>query len=116
MRVAVLVARSRGAASVVVAAPVAAPDTVDMLKHEADLVVVPLVPAHFRAVGEHYQNFKQTTDEEVHAPAHVMRGRRVAASGRTARVWRASMGGAVRPDAATRPTSNQHDAIGLTPP
>ena len=65
MRVAVLVARGRGAASVVVAAPVAAADTVAMLEREADAVVVPLIPAGFRAVGEHYLDFGQTTDEEV---------------------------------------------------
>ena len=65
MRVAVLVARDRGAASVVVAAPVAAADTVAMLEREADAVVVPLVPVSFLAVGVHYGNFSQTTDDEV---------------------------------------------------
>ena len=65
MRVAVLGARARGAASVVVAAPVAAADTVAMLEREADAVVVPLVPAGFHAVGVHYRDFSQTTDEEV---------------------------------------------------
>ena len=64
-RVAMVVARARGAISVVVAAPVAAADTIAMLAREADAVVVPLVPAGFRAVGEHYVDFRQTTDEEV---------------------------------------------------
>ena len=66
MRVAVLVARARGATHVVVAAPVGAADTIAMLEQEADAVIVPLIPAGFRAVGEHYVDFRQTTDEEVH--------------------------------------------------
>jgi putative phosphoribosyl transferase len=58
---------SRGASAgrVVVAAPVAAPATVDLLALEADEVRTLETPAWFRAVGEWYEDFTQTTDAEV---------------------------------------------------
>ncbi len=64
-RAAIAVARAMGAARVVVAVPVAPADTVAMLEAEADAVVVLKVPANFRAVGEWYDDFTQTTDAEV---------------------------------------------------
>jgi putative phosphoribosyl transferase len=64
-RAAVRVARALGAARVILAAPVAAEDTVAALEREADAVVVPRIPPVFRAVGLHYRNFGQTTDAEV---------------------------------------------------
>ncbi|WP_093797491.1 alpha/beta family hydrolase [Streptomyces sp. Wb2n-11] len=59
------VVRAQGAARVVLAAPVAAPDAVARLSTEADDVVCLSVPQMFRAVGEWYENFTQTSDEEV---------------------------------------------------
>ncbi|MGX1885116.1 phosphoribosyltransferase family protein [Streptomyces sp. NPDC055287] len=59
------VARAQGAARVVLAVPVAAPDAVARLSSQVDDVVCLSVPAMFRAVGEWYENFTQTTDEEV---------------------------------------------------
>jgi len=50
---------------VVVAVPVAPPSSVDALKEAADDVVCPLTPQGFMAVGQWYQQFEQTTDEEV---------------------------------------------------
>lgn len=64
-RAAVQVARALGAARVILAAPVAAADTVAALERTADAVVVPLTPPNFRAVGAHYRNFSPTTDTEV---------------------------------------------------
>jgi putative phosphoribosyl transferase len=61
------VARARGAAAVVVAAPVAAPEAVADLERIADEVVVLETPANFMAVGAWYDNFSQTTDDEVTA-------------------------------------------------
>jgi putative phosphoribosyl transferase len=61
------VARARGAAVVVVAAPVAAPEAVADLERIADEVVVLEKPANFMAVGAWYDNFSQTTDAEVTA-------------------------------------------------
>ncbi|GAA2960008.1 phosphoribosyltransferase family protein [Streptomyces enissocaesilis] len=59
------VVRAQGAARVVLAAPVAAPDAVARLSTEVDDVVCLSVPQVFRAVGEWYENFTQTSDEEV---------------------------------------------------
>lgn len=64
-RAACLVARAQGAATVVLAAPIGAPDTVAELRHYADDVVCPGAPRYFSAVGQGYDNFDQTSDEEV---------------------------------------------------
>ena len=53
------------AREVVVATPVAAPDAVRRLEREADRVVCMLRPPSFSAVGEFYEDFRQTSDEEV---------------------------------------------------
>ncbi len=57
--------RARGAARVVVAAPVAAPDAVTRLRAAADDVVVLETPPDFQAVGYWYSDFTATTDDEV---------------------------------------------------
>jgi putative phosphoribosyl transferase len=67
MRAAVTAVREHGAARVVVAVPVAPPDTCDTLAGLADEVICPLRPHDFEAVGLWYENFAQTTDEEVSA-------------------------------------------------
>jgi putative phosphoribosyl transferase len=54
-----------GPARIVVAVPVASPDTCELLKSEVDEVVCAVTPEPFYAVGLWYQNFSQTTDEEV---------------------------------------------------
>jgi predicted phosphoribosyltransferase/dienelactone hydrolase len=64
-RAAIAVARAHGAARVVVATPVAPPDTVALLAKEADEVVTLATPAGFAAIGEWYDDFSQTTDDEV---------------------------------------------------
>jgi len=65
MRAAVLAARQQHPASIVVAVPVAARDTLEQLRQEADAAVCVLVPEHFSSVGEWYDDFSQTTNEEV---------------------------------------------------
>lgn len=67
MRAAVAAARGLGAASVVVAVPVAAPDTLAQLTAEADEVVCVAEPQGFQSVGQWYARFGQTTDDEVRA-------------------------------------------------
>ncbi|MFE7093532.1 phosphoribosyltransferase family protein [Streptomyces erythrochromogenes] len=59
------VVRAQGAARVVLAVPVAAPDAVARLRGETDEVVCLSAPRAFRAVGEWYRDFSQTADEEV---------------------------------------------------
>lgn len=65
MHVAIEVARRSGAHRVVVAVPVAPDDVVDALARLADQVVCVLAPQRFQAVGEWYDDFDQTSDEEV---------------------------------------------------
>jgi predicted phosphoribosyltransferase len=52
---------------VVVAAPVAPPQTVRYLSRVADAVVVLAAPRDFRAVGRYYADFRQIGDEDVAA-------------------------------------------------
>lgn len=59
--------KKRGAAKVVVAAPVGAKDSIEELKGKTDQVVVLHVPDQFFAVGQFYQNFPQVSDAEVKA-------------------------------------------------
>jgi len=56
--------QKRGA-TVIVAVPVGPPDTIRELKREADRVVCLATPEPFYAIGEFYEDFEQTTDEEV---------------------------------------------------
>lgn len=65
MRAAVQMARQLGAREVVVAVPVAPPQSVAELSRHADRVVCPRTPLHFFAVGQWYEDFEQVTDDEV---------------------------------------------------
>jgi putative phosphoribosyl transferase len=65
MRAAVAALRQQHPAKVVVAVPVAAPDTFREFKSIADEMVAVLTPEAFRAVGLWYNDFEQTTDDEV---------------------------------------------------
>ncbi len=57
--------RCRGAARVILAVPVAAPESVEALREEADEIVCVEVPEDLWAVGLWYEDFRPTTDEEV---------------------------------------------------
>jgi predicted phosphoribosyltransferase len=74
MRVAVAALREERPARIVVAVPVAAPETCDALRTEADDVVCASTPEPFYAVGLWYDNFEQTTDAEVHELLQRMPG------------------------------------------
>ena len=65
MRAAVRALRREGAARIVVAVPVAAADTCESLRPEVEDVVWAVTPEPFTAVGAWYEDFRQTTDEEV---------------------------------------------------
>ncbi len=52
-------------AKVILAVPVAPPDTAEMLSGEVDEMVCLFTPEPFYAVGQFYRRFDQTTDEEV---------------------------------------------------
>ena len=47
------------------AVPTASPETCDELREEVDDVVCAVTPEPFYAVGLWYEDFSQTTDEEV---------------------------------------------------
>lgn len=52
---------------VIIAAPVVASDAAEMLRGEADAVIAVIEAHSFGAVGEWYDDFSQTSDEEVTA-------------------------------------------------
>jgi putative phosphoribosyl transferase len=64
-RAACRIARARGAARVVLAAPMASTRTVDELRAEADEVVVIFAAEGSFSVGQWYRDFEETSDEEV---------------------------------------------------
>jgi putative phosphoribosyl transferase len=57
--------RQLNAACIVVAAPVIAASTYDELRRAADGVAAVMIPERFCAVGQWYEDFSQTSDEEV---------------------------------------------------
>lgn len=65
MRAAVRALRAQGARTIVVAVPVAARESCDDMRTEADEVVCAATPDPFWAVGRWYEDFSPTTDEEV---------------------------------------------------
>lgn len=66
MRAALTALRRQKPERLIVAVPVGAPETCAEFQEEADEVVCAQTPRPFRAVGMWYEDFSQTTDEEVH--------------------------------------------------
>jgi len=100
-RAACAVARAHGAARVILAVPVAPSDWTERLGDTADDYVTVAAPDRFWAVGEFYDDFRQTTDEEV------VRTLRAAVTTSTS-----STGAASSSRAATAPAAD----AGLDPP
>lgn len=67
MRAAVTAVRLQNPAKVVVAVPVAAPDTCKSLEPEADEIICLETPTPFFGVGAWYRDFSQLTDDQVRA-------------------------------------------------
>jgi len=65
MRAALRGIRRAGPRRLVLAVPVAPPDTIEALRADVDEVVCLSTPAWFGAVGNFYRDFSQTTDDEV---------------------------------------------------
>jgi predicted phosphoribosyltransferase len=65
MRAAVTALRRRHPARIVVAVPTAAPETCEELKGQVEEIVCAMTPTPFYGVGEWYEEFGQTADEEV---------------------------------------------------
>jgi putative phosphoribosyl transferase len=67
MEAAIAALRQMGPARIVVAVPVGAEETCARLRTTADEVVCLATPWPFNAVGQWYEDFAQTTDQEVRA-------------------------------------------------
>lgn len=65
MRAAVEGVRAHHPARIVIAVPTAAPETCESLKDEVDEVICATTPEPFYGVSRWYEDFSQTTDEEV---------------------------------------------------
>ena len=65
MHAAIQALRQQQPARIVVAVPTASPETCEEMRAEADDVICAVTPEPFHAVGLWYQDFSQTTDEEV---------------------------------------------------
>ena len=67
MRAAARAIRARQPARLIIAVPVAAQSTCREMQLEGDEVICAATPQPFFGVGQFYQDFRQTTDEEVRA-------------------------------------------------
>jgi len=65
MLAAIAALRQRGLKRIVVAVPAAAPETCARIAGEVDETVCAMTPEPFIAVGQWYESFAQTTDDEV---------------------------------------------------
>ncbi len=65
MRAAAAALRKQQPSQIVVAVPIAAPKTCDEFRDEVDEIVCAVTPEPFYAVGVWYEDFSQTSDEEV---------------------------------------------------
>ena len=81
MRVAALALRDKNPARIIVAVPVASPATCAEFELEVDQVICAVTPDPFRAVGQWYTDFSQTSDEEVR---DLLRRAAIASSSRAA--------------------------------
>lgn len=65
MAAAIAALKQRQPARIVVAVPVAPASTCDQLREVVDEVICPLSPEEFDGVGRWYEDFSQTSDDEV---------------------------------------------------
>ncbi len=65
MKAALASVKNRGAKTVTVAIPVGPPSTIKELEKQAHKVICLYTPEFFQAIGQFYDDFTQTTDEEV---------------------------------------------------
>ncbi|MBA3722805.1 MAG: phosphoribosyltransferase [Parachlamydiaceae bacterium] len=65
MKATIKAVKNKKAKTVIVAIPVAAPDTLREIKKEVNEVICLAAPIFFQAVGQFYEDFPQTSDQEV---------------------------------------------------
>ena len=85
MRAAAAALRKQGVAKIVVAVPVGAPETCREIELEVDETICAFMPEFFHGVGQFYEDFSQTTDEEVRELLARANGERPAFAKATAR-------------------------------
>jgi predicted phosphoribosyltransferase len=66
MRAAANALREQRPARIIIAVPIAAPETCDEFRAEVDEIICAITPEPFYAVGMWYEDFSQTTDDQVH--------------------------------------------------
>ncbi|MDO9623824.1 MAG: phosphoribosyltransferase [Pseudomonas sp.] len=70
MHAAISAVRQQSPARIVVAVPVAPPDSVALLRRQVDEVICPFMPEIFNAIGRWYVDFSQTSDQQVQTLLH----------------------------------------------
>ena len=65
MRAAITALNQQKPARIIIAVPVAARSTYEEMRSLVDKIICPLQPIHFHAVGLWYEDFSQTSDDEV---------------------------------------------------
>jgi putative phosphoribosyl transferase len=65
MRAAIKALRQCNTSKIVMAVPVGPPDTCEELAKEADEAICLTAPPFFQAVGQYYEDFSQTSDDDV---------------------------------------------------
>jgi putative phosphoribosyl transferase len=70
MRAAISALHKQQPRKIVMAVPVASPETCENFRSKVDELVCAMTPAYFHAVGEWYEDFLQNTDEEVQQLLH----------------------------------------------
>lgn len=65
MRAAVTALRKQGPQKIIIAVPTASPETCDEFRAKVDDIICGITPSPFNAVGLWYDDFSQTSDEEV---------------------------------------------------
>ena len=83
MKAALASVKNRGAKTVTIAVPVGPPSTIKELKKQADRVICPYTPEYFQAIGQFFNDFSQTTDEEV---IHLLKQNKLETNQKTAGV------------------------------
>ena len=81
--------RARNAAQIVVAVPVAARQSVDLLKkeHAADNVIAAATPGELHSVGRWYEDFAATSDDEVRLLLNEAASERTKIRSNASNVW-----------------------------
>jgi putative phosphoribosyl transferase len=65
MRAAAIALKEQNPGKLIIAVPISSPDTCDEFRAEVDTIICAVTPAPFYGVGMWYQDFSQTTDDEV---------------------------------------------------